>query len=243
MSLQNHVSLVRFGRRNPAGHIRVGPRMKAAILALMLILAACGGPTSSHAPSSIQPSLGRASTPSTATPSPCPALTLPPSSDWKSFTDPQYSFTISYPPGFAFAPYPRGSLRSTDPVLIAYRAADSCFVFGAETGWASVGVYAKDAETLAAWVQKHSDNRACLGGPGLFVFVINLKTVAVGGRDALSFEQDTTQCGEGSPVIRHTTTFSLHSGDIFVFEWQSADVNYTPTMQAIAETMLASVTG
>ena len=105
-----------------------------------------------------------------------------------------------------------------------------------------VRVFPEDADTLTAWVQKHSDNHACLGGPGIFVFVTNLKPVTSSGHDAVSFDQDVRQCGEGANLIRHTTVFFLGSTYVFVFEWQATDVNYAPTIQAIAEMMLASVT-
>jgi hypothetical protein len=149
-----------------------------------------------------------------------------------------------YPAAFTFKQYPKGSLPPSDTALVAYRVADRCFEFGSETAWIFVGVYAKDAEALIAWVQKHSDNAHCLGGPGFFVFVTDLKAMTVAGRNAVSFDQDLGQCGEGvgAGLFRHTTVFFLGSSYVFVFEWQSVDVSYAPTMQAIAEMMLASTT-
>lgn len=169
---------------------------------------------------------------------------MAPVTTWRSFNETKYGFTVSYPPQFVFASYPAGSLPPDNPVLSAYRSADRCFAFGAETGFVSVGVYAFDAATLSTWVDKHSDDRACLGGPGVFVFVGTQKAVTVADHAATSFDQDLAQCGEGGGAIkRHTTVFVLNSGYVLVFEWQSADASYTPTMQTVAEGMLSSLTG
>ena len=211
-------------------------------MALALILAACSSGSVPEAGTSHQPSSPPATTPPAAE---CPDRSVAPvTATWRSFTDTKYGFTVSYPSQFAFVLYPAGSLPPANPVLAAYRSADRCFAFGAETGFVFVGAYAFDAATLSTWVNKHSDNRACLGGPGVFVFVGTQKAITVAGHAATSFDQDLAGCGEGGGAIkRHTTVFVLNSGYVFVFEWQSADASYTPTIQAVAEGMLSSLTG
>lgn len=211
-------------------------------MALALILTACSSGSVSDAGTSHQTSSPPPTTPPATE---CPDRSVGPvTATWRSFTDTKYGFTVSYPPQFAFALYPAGSLPPANPVLAAYRSADRCFAFGAETGFVFVGAYTFDAATLSTWVNKHSDNRACLGGPGVFVFVGTQKAITVAGHAATSFDQDLAGCGEGGGAIeRHTTVLVLNSGYVFVFEWQSVDASYTPTMQAVAERMMSSLTG
>lgn len=211
-------------------------------MALVLIFAGCSGGSIPQAEASHQPSSPPATTPPAVQ---CSDRSVAPvTAAWRSFTDTNYGFTVSYPPQFAFARYPAGSLPPDNPVLAAYRSADRCFAFGAETGFVFVGAYAFDAAMLSTWVDKHSDNRACLGGPGVFVFVGIQKAVTVAGHAATSFDQDLAECGEGGGAIkRHTTVFVLNSGYVLVFEWQSGDSSYTPTMQAVADAMLSSLAG
>jgi hypothetical protein len=104
-----------------------------------------------------------------------------------------------------------------------------------------MGVYTMDADTLVGWVQKHSDS-TCLIGKEYFWAVSNLMSVTVSGRNAVTFDVDTSGCPEGSGMI-HDTAFLLGTGKVFRFSWWSSDPKYVSTMQAIAERMLASVTG
>lgn len=171
---------------------------------------------------------------------PCPGLTAPPpTADWLSYKDNKYAFTISYPKGFTFQK--SGGADPRPGWLIEYRAVDTCFLGGYPPGQVEMGVYTMDADTLTAWVQKHSDS-TCLIGKEYFWAVSNLRTVTVSARKAVAFDVDASGCPEGTGMI-HDTAFLLGTGNVFRISWWSSDPNYVSTVQAIAERMLASVTG
>ncbi len=105
-----------------------------------------------------------------------------------------------------------------------------------------MGIFSKDADTLVAWVQNHSDSTCGLpNGTGFFWGVTDLRTVVAARRGAVSFDDTSTGC---SPqAIRHNTVFFLGSGRVFAFAWYSMDPAYGPTISSIAEKMLASLEG
>ena len=211
----------------------------AAVAALAL---SCSQGTSSAAGASSSPS---AELPSA---SPCVGLTTPPplspSSSWPAFTDPQYGFTVSHPRGLLF--YRATNLASLDPVLVRYDVADRCPSDNPGPSW-GVGtfIYTRDAGTLTAWLQKHTDNHSCgiANVTGFLFNVTNVKSVTVTGRDAVSFDENLGACGEGGTGAAHLTAFFLASSHVLVLRWYSQDSNYAPTVQVIAQEMLGSVRG
>jgi hypothetical protein len=208
-------------------------------LALVLIAAgsACGRSSSVGAGSqtaSTTPSSSPSSSPSASKASP----SIP--SGWKTYSDQTYGFSISYPDTFTFKQ--EGGAFPARGWLIEYRAVDTRYLGTYPSGQVEMGVYTKDANTLTAWVQKHSD--ATCGMPNSTAFfwnVSNLKTTTAAGRDAVSFDDNSKGC-EGPQSTNHFTVFFLGSNHVFRFNWWASDANYSPTIEAIADKMLASFT-
>lgn len=101
-------------------------------------------------------------------------------------------------------------------------------------------VYARDADTLTAWVQKHAAS-TCGVAPIFFWGLTNLTRTTSAGRDAATFDE-VGGCYEFSGTI-HTTVFFLGTTHVFSLDWWSTDPGYGPTVEAIAEKMLASFSG
>jgi hypothetical protein len=124
-----------------------------------------------------------------------------------------------------------------------YRAVDSCYLDRYPPGQVEMGVYTKDADTPAAWVQKHSDPDCGVVGSKAFIFgVSNLTSVTVAGHDGTSFDQKWSGCG-GPAGKGQATAFFLSSKYVFMLGWWTASADYAPTMQAIASQMLATFKG
>jgi photosystem II stability/assembly factor-like uncharacterized protein len=179
------------------------------------------------------------STPASSTrTSPCvPVAPPPPLATWQAFTNAQYGFAIAYPPGYTLKS--EGGANPATGWLAEFRAVDSCYLDVYPPGQVEMGVYTKDADTLTAWVNKHSVAKCT--DPGFFPGVSNMRSVTVAGRDALAFDDVYTGC-EFSGVV-HTTVLLLGSGNVFRIDWWATDPNYAPTLQAIADQMLASLKG
>src|SRR2546428_2149202 len=113
------------------------------VVGLALVLVSCGRGSAT----------GDASASRTQSPSPPIASPSPsPSGVWQAYTDQQYGFSISYPPDFTM------QSQGTGPPggLQVYRAVDNKYVSGYPPGQVELGIYTMDAETLSAWVAKHT---------------------------------------------------------------------------------------
>jgi hypothetical protein len=214
----------------------VGVRAACCCLALVMLAAttACGRA------GSVGSGDQAASAARTASPS-APTVTPSIPAGWQTYSDEQYGFSIAYPVGFTFKQ--EGGAFPVRGWLIEYRAVDTRFLSGYPTGQVEMGVYDKDADTLTAWVRKHSDATCGMpNGTGFFWNVTNLTVAPAAGRDAVSFDDDTRGC-EGPQATDHFVVFFLGSNHIFRFSWWSSDPAYIPTVQAIAQTMLSSFSG
>ena len=182
-----------------------------------------------------------ASTPTDATPPPASSARIaPPCSvvaGHRAYTNSQYGFSLSYPGGYTVEQ--AGSANPSAGWLAEFRAVDTCFLGSYPRGQVEMGIYTQDADTLTAWVSKHSVAR-CTDSGGFFWGVSNLKSVTAAGRDAVAFDEAST-C-EGPSTI-HDTVLLLKSGKVFRFDWWSTDPNYTATIQGIAQQMLDSLEG
>jgi hypothetical protein len=191
---------------------------------------ACGSVGSDRTASS-----GRA-----ATPTPVASPSIPAS--WKAYSDAKYGFAIKYPGDFTFKQ--EGTGLPSRGWLNEYRAVDSRSLGGYPTGQVEMGVYMKDSDSLTRWVQMHSDPTCGMpNGTGFFWNVTNLKASTAAGRDAVSFDVGYPTGCEGPQATIHTSVFFFGSNHIVRFDWWSTDPSYSPTIEAIATTMLSTLTG
>ena len=164
----------------------------------------------------------------------------PPAATWQTYRDTKYGFTISYPRGYYFERV--GADRLGPGELAWYRAVDDCYLGNYPGGQVEISIFADDASPLTTFVTKHSraqcTDSAAAGG--YYWAPLNLKSTTQAGRPAATFDMDTTYCVESSGAMDHVTVFVLKSGQVFSFMWWSSDAGYLPTMQSIAEHMLAS---
>jgi hypothetical protein len=151
---------------------------------------------------------------------------------WRVYTDPIYSFSISYPPDFDFEVQHPGPPTN----LQLYRAVDKKYLCGYPLGQTDMGVFTNDSSSLSAWVQKHSDVGTAEDTKFL-IGVTDLKAVTVANRQAVTFQE--VGVPELPPTI-YVTAFSFGSGLIFLLDWWSYDPSYIPAIRGIAQAMLSS---
>jgi hypothetical protein len=200
------------------------PDWFAVTTILLVVVSACGGVTD-HSGSA---SGARTSPSQIASPSPTSAT-------WQVYADAQYGFSISYPREFTFKK--EGGADPARGWLNEYRAVETRFLDAYPPGQVEVGVYTKDADTLSAWVQKHSAASCGLPGNPFFWATANLKPVTAAGRDAVSFDTDPKGCGPSIAV--HNIVFFMSNGYIFQLDWY-ANTTYATTIQGVGQQMLAT---
>ncbi len=121
-----------------------------------------------------------------------------------------------------------------------YRAVDNCYLGGYPPGQVELGVYTKDADTLNAWVQKHSDTDCGGANSTAFIFgVSSLTATTAAGHDAVSFDDQGSGCG-GPAYKGHSTVFFLDLQHVFMLDWWTSGPDHAPTVQAIGSQMLAT---
>ena len=128
-------------------------------------------------------------------------------------------------------------------MLAIYWAVDKCYAGNYPPGQVELGVFTYDADSLSAWVLKHSD--ADCGGSNTTAFIFgvsNKQAVTAAGRPALSFDDKASGCG-GPAFVGQQTVFLLKSNYVFTLGWWSARPDYAPTVRTIAAEMLGTVTG
>jgi len=177
-------------------------------------------------------------TPSTASPSPSPSQPA----GWKTYTNTQFGFSISYPPSFVVENSLNPGMTLPPGWLLEMRVVDRRFLGKIPPGQVEFGVRANDAGTLTAWVQKHTG--PC-GSPNSSEYywdkVSNVTPVNAAGREALTFDWNQQACG--TPYTLHLTAFVLQTSHVFLFSWYSQDAAYSETLKRIADQMLASFSG
>ncbi len=126
--------------------------------------------------------------------------------------------------------------------LLEMRAVESRFLGRVPPGQVEFGIRANDADTLTAWVQKHTG--PC-GSPNIKEFywdnISTLTPLTAAGRDALAFDWDQQACG--TPYTLHLIGFVLRPSNVFLFSWYSQDATYAATLKRIADQMLTSFSG
>jgi len=222
--------------------------MKPILIAPVVALALAGGSAGAYfwatsegsveeAPVA-QPSPTPTPTPPVTEPSPTATATLaatPTPAGWLTYTDPDFGFSINYPPNFVIEILEAkgGDLPG---ILKLVRAVDAGFTAGYPPGQVEFGAYAKDADTLSEWLSKHSDTVPSPSRP-TYHDVTNVTEATAAGRPTLSFD---SFAGEAGTV--HSTVFFL-GPNVFVIDWFASDPTYAPTIQPLFERMLASFQG
>jgi hypothetical protein len=188
-------------------------------VSVLVIGSACGYAPIAQGPSSQTASPAR-------TESPSPNTSLPPTgSSWPIYTDPDYGFSITYPPTFKFV---RQNGEPSVGQMMLYRAVDPIYLNGYPKGQIDAGIYARDADTLPEWVQKHS------GPPKRYWTVTtNQHAATVHGRVAFAFDWTP---GAG-PTI-HSTAIFLGKTFVLLLDYWSADAQYESTLQIYFQRML-----
>jgi len=127
-------------------------------------------------------------------------------------------------------------------MLATYRAVDDCYV-RYPPGQVELGVFSYDANSLTAWVQKHSDVGCAGSNTTAFIFgVSNLHAVTAAGRPAISFDDKFSGCG-GPAGAGQETAFLLSPNYVFMIGWWSSGSSYAPTVRGIASEMLGTFMG
>jgi hypothetical protein len=164
-----------------------------------------------------------------ASPSPTPSPSAS-TSPWQTFTDPNYQFTIQYPPGFTLQP--QHGVPSAG-LFMAYRVVDSNYMSGYPPGQIEIAIYSKDAATLIDWVTKHSGPPTSPDPTRYWAAAANPTMVQVGTRDGLSFDwvPDT-----GSRTVHATATF-LDATNVLVLQWWSVDITYSTLLNQYYQQM------
>ena len=144
-----------------------------------------------------------------------------------------------------------GRPRQADVVALGYcrvlvlSAADfRRFLGNYPPGQVEFSVRARDADTLNAWIQKHTGPCGSDGSKEYYWDTLsNLTSLMVAGHDARSFDWNMAQaCGEGATTF-HFTTFFMGRPYVFVLDWWSTDPAYVAEVHRVADQMLASFSG
>jgi hypothetical protein len=196
--------------------------MRVRLLCFVLILAACGtgGQTSSASPAEAV--------------TPTPSAVATPTTNWLSYSDPDYRFSVLYPPSFTFE---RQHGVTGTGLLMAYRAVDPVYQNSEPPGQLEIAIYSKDADTLTGWVAKHSGPPTSPDLTRYWIAATNQSPVTVNGQPGLAFDwvPDT-----GARTV-HATACFLGTAYVIVLQWWSTDPSYAPTLQQYYQQMLAGL--
>jgi hypothetical protein len=190
-----------------------------------LVLIGCGA-----VPATGSASAARTDSPSPPSSSPSPS----PSGAWQVYTDQQYAFSISYPSNVTFQSQgsgPPGGLQ-------VYRAVDNRYLRGEPPGQVEVDLLSMDADTLRAWVAKHTGPAEAPSNQEFYWgSVSNLAATTAVSRPALSFDNS----AEGFPTTVHAIVFLQDPSRVILVDWWSTDPTYAPTIEAVFQQMLTSL--
>jgi hypothetical protein len=157
------------------------------------------------------------------TASPTPATSPPPSGQWQSYGDPDYQFSVSYPPGFTFE-LQHGDSGTT--LLMTYRAVDRLYLNSYPPGQIEIAIYTQDASSPIDWVAKHSGPATSTDRSRYWSPVTNTATVSVAGKTGFSY--DLVPDGFGTPV--HATALFIGTRYVLVLDWWANDATYESTL-------------
>lgn len=187
---------------------------------LLLTTVACGEP---RVPSQLIPTVpGPTLSPSTsASPSP---------TEWQTYSDSEYSFSIDYPPDFQTENFDPSVQKGQ---LKRLRFFDNMFVGEYPDGQIELAVYERDADSLESWVTKHSGNDRT--APEIYYEqTSNEKATSVNERTAIAFDF------EAGPEVGIVHVVAFFSGErVITLEW-FASTTYESTLRPIFERMIES---
>jgi hypothetical protein len=171
----------------------------------------------------------------TPTPTPEPTATAQ-STDWLTYSDPDFGFSIDYPPDFIVeSTLVTGTLPPG--VLRHLRAVDKRFTEGYPPGQVAFGVFLKDASTPAQWVSKHSIDAVAPVSDSIFFYgVSSAVQTTVTGRQAVLLEWNPG--GEGASTSHSVVFFS--TSYVFEIHWYAQESKYESTIHSVFDRMLAS---
>ena len=237
--------------------------MKLIVLAPFVALALAGGSAGAYFWVTSEGSVEEATVAQpTATPTPTPAaksqetpstlaapaeesqLASPPAqtpavpAGWLTYTDPDFGFSIDYPPEFVVDDTIFGSLPPGMERFV--RVVDKRFASDFPPGQITIFVFSKDAASPDEWVARHSASGpppSDLEALQLFFFnITNLNQISVAGRTGVSF--DWTVKGDGAGLL-HTTVFFSGSHAIAI-GWEASDPAYVMTAESLFEQVIAT---
>ncbi len=230
--------------------------MKLIVLAPLIALALAGGSAGAYFWLTSEGSVEEATVAQpTATPTPTTvpteplggvggdldlATVVPPltTDGWLTYADPDFGFSIDYPPEFVVDDTIFGSLPPGMERFV--RVVDKRFASDFPPGQITIFVFSKDAESPDEWVARHSAS----GPPPpdvetlqLFFFnITNLNQISVAGRTGVSF--DWTVKGEGAGLL-HTTVF-FSGSHVIAIGWEASDPAYVITAESLFEQVIAT---
>lgn len=194
---------------------------------LVFVASACGEATIPRQalPTSPSPSVPVSPTAS-LTPSPSPSPT-----PWQTYSDPDFGFTISYPPDF--------QVDVHTPDQSTHQGWLSAVRFFAQSdsppqGKVVVSIYAKDADSLESWVEKHSAGDTGPDDPSIYYREVSgQQALHVSDRPALAFDW------QAGPTTVHVVCF--FSGErVMDVHWYADVASYAGTIEQIFDQMLDS---
>ena len=168
----------------------------------------------------------------------------PSGSAWATYSDAVVGFSVRYPPGFTF----ELQRDQAGGVEVSYRAVETCYLKMFPPGQLEVTVYQRDADSLIAWVDKHTGSPAFTSGTDqYFSGVTHEVPVRVASRDALAFNWQP----DAAPYTVHNTALFLGTAYVLVLGWWAEDAlglpspaaraAYAADLQADYEMMLANL--
>jgi hypothetical protein len=196
---------------------------------ILASLVACG--TGAGPNVAISDSASESATASTSpTPSPSPTSTA---GEWQTYTDPDYRFSIDYPPDFVVEDVTAsGTLQG---LLKAIRFVDQRFLKGYTPGQAAIHVDKQDAATVNEWVVKHSAPSTAPDNPSIyFRDVTDLREATAADRSAAVFDWNAAEIG-----LVHVVAFELRKY-VITIDWFADEPSYETTIRPIFERMVAS---
>ena len=211
----------------------VGRRRSVWFVAVLFAMA-CGRLPNGAADVSPTPSSDTspsASPSSSASPSPSPSSSP---AQWPVYTDADYHFDISYPSGFTFLK--EGGSPGTG-MLQAYRAVDPAYLNTYPPGQVEIAIYTKDADSLAAWVTKHSGPAGSNDLTRYWSPVTNQAPVALASQSGLAFDWVPDQ--GGGPI--HAEVAFLGTTYVFLIQWWASEPSYEATVTDNYARMVASL--
>jgi hypothetical protein len=183
---------------------------------------------------------GRTGTASGVRTSPSPPIISSPSPSpsgaWQTYSDPQFGFTISYPPDFTIQDEgvgPPGSFHT-------YRFVESRYTGEEAPPQVDLTILAMDTDTLDAWIKRHTGPSAAPSSQAYYwETASNLVPTTAAGRSAISFDSSS----QGFPAVVHATVFLLSPTRVIDLAWWTTDAATATAIQSVAQQMSASFQG